>query len=212
MLIRSVKLLLAFTSTAIPGFSLLKIHDQDFCSLLDLYVFQNGASSSTREGSVILCRLYDCYTVVSARVYPCYHNIQVTIDSVHPLSLHCTKLHLYKVYRGFLPMQACAAGYALTYLTTQKLQLVNWMVIGLTTAKFKSLILPTSGFCLPRGVKSYGLRADPAENTTSNTSPIVAWCHCCHGDNVFTESLPSSGHLPGADVSPFRHHVTICTP
>jgi hypothetical protein len=34
----SVKLLLAFTSTDIPGFSFLEIHDQDFYSLLDMYV------------------------------------------------------------------------------------------------------------------------------------------------------------------------------
>jgi hypothetical protein len=49
---RSVKLLLAFASTVIPGFSLLQIHDQDICSLLDMYVFRNGAYSSTKEGSV----------------------------------------------------------------------------------------------------------------------------------------------------------------
>jgi hypothetical protein len=35
---------------AIPGFSLLKIHDKDFCSLIDMYVFGNEASSSTRGG------------------------------------------------------------------------------------------------------------------------------------------------------------------
>jgi hypothetical protein len=47
---QSVKLLLAFDSTVIPGFSLLKIHEQDFYSLLDMYVFWNGASSSTNGG------------------------------------------------------------------------------------------------------------------------------------------------------------------
>jgi hypothetical protein len=56
-------LLLAFASTVIPGFSLLEVHDQDFYSLLDMYVFRNGASSSTKEGSVFLCSeselLYD---------------------------------------------------------------------------------------------------------------------------------------------------------
>jgi hypothetical protein len=45
---RSIKLLLAFASTVIPGFSVLEIHEQDFCSLLDMYVFRNGAFSSTR--------------------------------------------------------------------------------------------------------------------------------------------------------------------
>jgi hypothetical protein len=47
---QSVKFLLAFASTVIPAFSLLEIHDQDFCSLLDMYVFRNAAFSSTREG------------------------------------------------------------------------------------------------------------------------------------------------------------------
>jgi hypothetical protein len=65
---RSVKMLLAFVSTVIPGFSLLKIHDQYFYSLLDLYVFRNGASSLTKEESVFLCRCYVCCTIVSARV------------------------------------------------------------------------------------------------------------------------------------------------
>jgi hypothetical protein len=61
---RSVKLLLAFASTVIPGFSLLEIHDQDFYCIPDMYVFRNGASSSTKEGSVFLCRSYVCCTVV----------------------------------------------------------------------------------------------------------------------------------------------------
>jgi hypothetical protein len=47
---QSDKLLLAFASTVIPGFSLLKIHDQDFYSLLDMCEFRNGASSSMKEG------------------------------------------------------------------------------------------------------------------------------------------------------------------
>jgi hypothetical protein len=55
---RSVKLLLAFASTVIPDFSLLEIHDQDFYSLLDMYVFGNGASSSAKKASVFLCRRY----------------------------------------------------------------------------------------------------------------------------------------------------------
>jgi hypothetical protein len=36
---QSVKFLLVFTSTVIPGFSLLEICDQDFYSLLDTYMF-----------------------------------------------------------------------------------------------------------------------------------------------------------------------------
>jgi hypothetical protein len=35
-----------------------------------------------------------CCTVVSARGYPRCHGVQVTMDSVHPLSLHYTKQHL----------------------------------------------------------------------------------------------------------------------
>jgi hypothetical protein len=62
----SVKLLLVFRSTVIPGSSLLRIHDQDFYSLLDMYMFQNGASSLMKEGSVFLCRQYILCTVVSA--------------------------------------------------------------------------------------------------------------------------------------------------
>jgi hypothetical protein len=88
---QSVKLLLAVVSTVILDFSLLEILDQYFYSLLDMYMFRNGASTSTKEGSVFLCRYYVCCTVVSAQVYLCCHGIQVTMDSVHPLSLHYTK-------------------------------------------------------------------------------------------------------------------------
>jgi hypothetical protein len=52
ILFLSVKLLLVFPSTVIPGFSLLEIHEQDFYSLLDVYVFRNGSFSSTKEGLV----------------------------------------------------------------------------------------------------------------------------------------------------------------
>jgi hypothetical protein len=86
-----VKLLLAFASTAVTGISLLEIHDKDFYSLKDMYVFQNGASSLTKEGPVFLCRCYICCTIVSAWVYMWCHNILVTMDSVPPLPLHCTK-------------------------------------------------------------------------------------------------------------------------
>jgi hypothetical protein len=47
---QSVILLLTFASTVIPGFSFLEIHDRDFYSLLDMYVFRNGASFSTKGG------------------------------------------------------------------------------------------------------------------------------------------------------------------
>jgi hypothetical protein len=48
---RSVKLLLAFPSTVILGFCLLEIYDQDFCYLLEKYVFGNGASSFYADGA-----------------------------------------------------------------------------------------------------------------------------------------------------------------
>jgi hypothetical protein len=83
---RSFKLLLAFGSTVIPGFSLLEIYDQDFYFLLDMYVLLNGSSYSTKEVSVFPCRRYACCTVVSGRVYPRCHCVQVTIASVYPLS------------------------------------------------------------------------------------------------------------------------------
>jgi hypothetical protein len=39
-------------------------------SLPDMYGFRNGASSSTNEGSVFLCKRCVCCIVVSARAYP----------------------------------------------------------------------------------------------------------------------------------------------
>jgi hypothetical protein len=45
-------------------------------------------------------------------------------------------------------MQACAAGYALTYVSTLKLQLVSGTVLGLTAAKFKPLIFRRPVFSL----------------------------------------------------------------
>jgi hypothetical protein len=44
-------------------------------------------------------------------------------------------------------MQATAAGYAVTYFNAPKLSSqVTWAVVILTTAKFKSLMLPVLGF------------------------------------------------------------------
>jgi hypothetical protein len=45
-------------------------------------------------------------------------------------------------------MQSSAAGYALTYVTSLKLQLVRQTVVGLTAAKFKPVIHPLPGFSL----------------------------------------------------------------
>jgi hypothetical protein len=91
---RPVKFLLAFTSTVNPGFSLLEIHGQDISSPLDMCVFRNGAFSWTIEGSTFLCMRYVCCTVVSARVYPRCHGVQVTVDCI-PLSLHNTIIFFY---------------------------------------------------------------------------------------------------------------------
>lgn len=64
----SVKLLLVFTSTVIPGFSVIEIHDEDFYSLLESYMLRNGASSLKKEGSVFLCNHYFCCTVNHAYI------------------------------------------------------------------------------------------------------------------------------------------------
>jgi hypothetical protein len=45
-------------------------------------------------------------------------------------------------------MQESAAGHASTYFTTSKRLLVTRTVVGLTTAKFKPLVLPMHGFFL----------------------------------------------------------------
>jgi hypothetical protein len=80
-----------WASPVIPGFSVLEIQDQDLYSLLDMYVFRNGVSSSSEEGLVFLCRRYVCCTIATARVYTRCDGVQVTMDSVHLLSLHYTK-------------------------------------------------------------------------------------------------------------------------
>jgi hypothetical protein len=46
-------------------------------------------------------------------------------------------------------MQACAAGYTLTYFTTPKRQLATWTDVDLTAAKFKLHILLMHDFPLP---------------------------------------------------------------
>jgi hypothetical protein len=93
----SVKLLLAFASTVIPGFSPLEIHGEDFYSLLDMCVFRSEASPSTSRGSVFLFWPYVCCSVVYAREYPRCHGVQVTMDSVYPC--HCTVLsNIYTSY------------------------------------------------------------------------------------------------------------------
>jgi hypothetical protein len=63
------------------------------------------------------------YTAVSAHLR--CNSVQVIGDSVDPLSLQYTKQYLYKIYVDFQSMKACATRYALTYVTTVKLQLYS---------------------------------------------------------------------------------------
>jgi hypothetical protein len=70
LVVRSVKLLWSSSARPFVASGFFEIHDQDFCSFPDMYVFRNGASSSTKEGSVFLFRRYVCCTAVSARGYP----------------------------------------------------------------------------------------------------------------------------------------------
>jgi hypothetical protein len=101
-----VKLLLTSPAqslmASVPSRSMTKI------SLLFLTgkCFQMGHLLRRGEGSVFQCRRYVCYTLVSARVYPRCHGVQVSMDSVHPLSLHHTK---YWIYRDLLSVQACGS-------------------------------------------------------------------------------------------------------
>jgi hypothetical protein len=67
---------------------------QWFYVLPDIYVFRKGSSSSAKEGSVFPCRRYVCCTVVLAFVYTCCHDVQVTMNSVHSLSLHYIPNHI----------------------------------------------------------------------------------------------------------------------
>jgi hypothetical protein len=97
--------------------------------LLDMYVFRNGASSSTREGSVFMCRRYVCCTVVSARAYPRCHGVQVTVDC------HCTVLsNIYARYTEICCQ--CRLLQRLDLSNYLKLEFVSWTVVGLTAAKF----------------------------------------------------------------------------
>jgi hypothetical protein len=56
-------------------------------------------------------------------------------------------------------MQACAAGYASTYFTTPKPQLVIWTVAGLAAPKFKPLIFPVNGFSLSNYTLRLGVQS-----------------------------------------------------
>jgi hypothetical protein len=96
-------------------------------------------------------------------------------------------------------MQTCAAHYALTYVSSPKLQLFTWTVVGPTVTEFKlfqfqidccwaspaqSFLIPGPAgpmvifFCLPTLTElwdsAHNLRSDLIDNTASNSLSIVA--------------------------------------
>jgi hypothetical protein len=80
-----------------------------------MYVSGNGASSSTKQKLVFLCGRYVCCTEVSTREYPRCHGVQVTMDSVHLLSLHYTCYCC--VFTVPLPSNGCSSGSTILYLS-----------------------------------------------------------------------------------------------
>jgi hypothetical protein len=143
-----------------------------------MYMFRNGASSSTKEGPVFLCRRYVCYTTVSARVYPRCHSVQVTMDSV--ALCHCTTLS--NIYTK-VSCQCRLVQQFMPYVTTPTLQLVSLTVVGLTAAKFKPLTLPVPAFSSSNTtyiwicmviLRIISPRTDRTGNTTSNCCSMVA--------------------------------------
>jgi hypothetical protein len=130
--------LLDFASTVIPGFNLLEV--QDFCSLLGMYVFRNGASSSAKEGSVFLHRRYECCTVDSVLVYQCCQGVQVTMDPY--ILCHCSALsNIHARYQRF-PVNEDLCDRLCLNLCNYSITAVNQLtVVGLTEAKIK---IPTS--------------------------------------------------------------------
>jgi hypothetical protein len=72
--------LASFSSRSMPKIFILALTCTDF---------ENETCSPTKELSIFLRMRYVCCTVVSARVYPHCHGVQVTMDSLHPSSLFC---------------------------------------------------------------------------------------------------------------------------
>jgi hypothetical protein len=70
MICHPVKLLLAFACILIPGFTVLEIQEQDFYSLIDMYVFRNGDSSLTKEVSVFLFFFFIIYIYIKVKLSP----------------------------------------------------------------------------------------------------------------------------------------------
>jgi hypothetical protein len=63
------------------------------------------------------------------------------MGTIHTLSLYYNEYHVCKIRTAHLSIQASAADYAWIYFTIPKRQLVTRTVVGLTTPKFKTLII-----------------------------------------------------------------------
>jgi hypothetical protein len=104
-----------------------------------------GGSSSTSGVICLSEHAPHLLHINFARVHPHSRSVQVRAFALcghHTRSvMSYNAWHLYVVYTGYLSMQDSAADYASTYLTTLKLHLVTWTVVGLTTTKLKSHIL-----------------------------------------------------------------------
>jgi hypothetical protein len=175
-----------------------------------MYVFRNGASSSTREGSIFLCRRYVCCTVVSARV--CIPAVTAS-RALWILCILCHCSILSKAYRGFLSMQVCAAGYAWTYATTLETAVnqLNGRWPSLSLLYFLCLVSP---WPIPRifgffsksellldgrfTANQFFLASSPLRPTTRggpHRNCLFHYCIFClrRGNNVSTEVFPSNG-------------------
>jgi hypothetical protein len=75
-------------------------------------------------------------------------------------------------------MQACAAGYALIYATTPKLQLVSSTAVGLTAAKFTPLI-----FFVVKVKVALRLTGSQSVSQSVNRSVSLAY-FCCQSQKV----------------------------
>jgi hypothetical protein len=96
------------------------------------------------EGSVFLCRRYVCCTVVSARLYPRCHGVQVNMDSVHPLSLS----NIYTRYTEVSCHAGLCSRLCLNFCNYSETAVSQLNRRRPDTVKFKPFILPMPGFSL----------------------------------------------------------------
>lgn len=132
----SVKLLLAFTGTVIPGSSLLEIQEYNFCSLLcmDYFVIGNPIRRTRSRPSSVGVMSHCTETVDRS-----YRSVQVIMCSVR--FCHFIILTLHKIQKSSFYVDLCTV-YAFTYLYTLTLQSVSLTVVDLTAAISKLLMLP----------------------------------------------------------------------